>query len=526
MQRKSFILTALLLCFCSLSMPVVAEYMKMDPPPDVDKAAHGHAGSNSCWLATAANMLAGAGYGVGVTVQQRADNIYNQLAAHYGVANGGWADTAISWWLGSAHNLWPGNPYDVVTVYGNKTRVPWNNANGAMFIGNELRRCQMLGLSISWPRTTAGGSASGGHAIACWGDSGARAPLAANPAQVIVVDSDRDTGGDVQTYTYDNYVNPNPAGFDEGNGWYMNYSANHPFIKHIVTLCPTDNPGDHTQTQKVTGSYRIHQRSRIQRANDLHYKVGTDVDILSYSTWIDWSTNNKPSIKEIANPPRELTVDWDLSDHPVPYCTWVTITTEFVVPHWNAISYRDVYFTYPELSIRFPEFYWLINTPISEIAPKYPNATGGYVVGGFDLISQSMTGGPQEVIAEYRFMHEYDFMQNPELHEFILQSKDPEMFFIGNLRFGHSYGHLDTEELWSFKDWMTRLPGQYPIQQLPAVQINWTGLLPYPEGEIYKGEFEPPKCTVFFDEDLNKDCCVNLEDFNLLARRWLDCTTR
>jgi hypothetical protein len=73
-------------------MPVVAEYMKMDPPPDVDKAAHGHAGTNSCWLATAANMLAGAGYGVGVTVQQRADNIYNQLAAHYGVANGGWAD--------------------------------------------------------------------------------------------------------------------------------------------------------------------------------------------------------------------------------------------------------------------------------------------------------------------------------------------------------------------------------------------------------------------------------------------------
>ena len=198
-MRNLFTVLVIALSVSVVSSPVVAVYMKMDPPPDVDKAFS--AGNNSCWLATAANMLAGAGYGSGKTVQERADDIYADLTAHYGTANGGWTDTALTWWLGSTNNTWPSNPYDVVTVYGNKTRTPWANSNGAQFIGNELRRCQMMGLSISWPRTSAGGSASGGHAIACWGDSGGNSPLTGNPSQVIVVDSDRDTGGNVQTYT-------------------------------------------------------------------------------------------------------------------------------------------------------------------------------------------------------------------------------------------------------------------------------------------------------------------------------------
>lgn len=330
--------------FCPRS--VIGNWQKMDQPPDVDKSAHGHSGLSTCWQATAANMLAGAGYGHGSTVQGRADDIYNELVAHFGTG-GGWADTALTWWLSSANNVWPSNPYDVVTVYGNKTLVPWVNSNGAKFIGNELRRCEFIGLSISWPRTSAGGGPSGGHAIACWGDSGSASTLTANPSQVIVVDSDRDTGGNVQTYTYDSYTNPNPSGYDEGNGWYINYSTNHPFIKHIVTLCPTDNPGDNTLTQKVTGSYRIHQNNRKLRATDLHYKVGTDVSILSYKTTINWPTSNKPRITEDANPPQNLTVDWDLRDNPVPYCKWVTITTEFILPYWNSLSYTDVYFTYP-----------------------------------------------------------------------------------------------------------------------------------------------------------------------------------
>jgi hypothetical protein len=47
-------------------------------PPDANKPATG--ADISCWLATAANMLAGAGYGTsGNTVQERAEEIYTQF---------------------------------------------------------------------------------------------------------------------------------------------------------------------------------------------------------------------------------------------------------------------------------------------------------------------------------------------------------------------------------------------------------------------------------------------------------------
>jgi len=372
--NTAIVILALIVTITFAVQTTLADWMKMDPPPDVDKSAHGHTGTSTCWLATAANMLAGAGYGDGKTVQERADDIYKELVAHYGTGSG-WTDTAISWWLGSSNNKWSGsNPYTVVTVYGNKSpKYPWANSNGARFIGNELRRCQFLGLSFSWP-TSGSSIGSGGHAVACWGDSGGEATLTSNPSQVIIVDSDRDTGGDVQTYTYDAYTNPNPGGANEGNGWYFNYSSNHPYIKHIVTLCPTDDPGDHTATQKVVGSYRIHQDLRGIRATDLHYTAKTDVEVLSYKTTIDWSTKNSPKITEIGNPRNGITVDWDLQDNPVPYCTWVTITTEFVEPSWNSISYSDVYFTYP-FGIR-----WELYTPVLE-ETNIPDISGGYEMG-------------------------------------------------------------------------------------------------------------------------------------------------
>lgn len=533
-RKKNIVKARVSWLFCFVLALVIcpawalADWQKMDPPPDVDKSAHHVAPlPPTCWLATAANMLAGAGYGNGATVQARADDIYNDLVAHYGTGSGGWTDTAITWWLSSDNNVWPGNPYDVVTVYGNKTKTPWAYSNGARFIGNELRRCQMLGLSISWPRTTPGGGPSGGHAITCWGDSSGKGYLFGNPSRVIVTDSDRDTGGDVQKYNYDNYVNPNPSGYDEGNGWYINYNSNHPFIKHIVTLCPTDNPGDHTLTQKVTGCYKIHQDRPLLRATDLHYKVGTDVDILSYKTTINWSTANKPVIVEDASPPRELDVVWDLKDNPVPYCTWITIDTEFVLPYWNAISYRDVYFTYPGIIGRpFPWFRWQLTTPELR-EPNLPSITGGYVIGAFDLIDpndQNLT-----VVGEYRFQHEYDFMQDPEQHIFELQA-DPDQtypFLAGNFRFGHSYGILDVNELYRFDKWMSRIPNQMPLSPTSPIKLtlNWDGMLPYPQGEDYVGQYPPPKCTEFLPQDFDKSCCVDFNDFAIFASAWLECTS-
>src|SRR5262245_43852168 len=71
-------------------------YMKMNPPPDVDKSPFPPAAAdNSCWAATASNMLAGAGYGDGNTVQARAQDIYGELIAQFGLVSG-WADTGLT----------------------------------------------------------------------------------------------------------------------------------------------------------------------------------------------------------------------------------------------------------------------------------------------------------------------------------------------------------------------------------------------------------------------------------------------
>lgn len=478
-------LIILLFLVCILLSGTSCVYMKMDPPADADKAFL--AGNNSCYLATAANMLAGAGYGNGAALQARADDIYGNLTANFGTANSGWADTALSWWLSSPNNVWPANPYTVVTVYGNKIpKNPWADPNGARLIGNQLRECNFVGLSISWPTDAPGVVGSGGHAITSWGDSSGDGTLSSNPATVRVTDSDTDTGGNVQSYTYDVYTNPNPGGPNEGNGWYFNYDPNHPYIKHIVALSPALNSSGTKLSQKVVGSYKIHQDQEIN-AVDLHYNVGTDVDILSYKTKIDWSTGNPPAITE-ASPRRHLTVDWNLSDKPVPYCTWVTITTEFILPGWNAIQYSNVHFTYPDSKKGklMPSIKWKIETPLLEKASAIPNVTGGYVVGSFDIINPNLPES-RRVVGEYRFIHEYSFNQTPEDHTFLIGGE--KGYLAANFRFGHSYGYLDPASLWKFESWMTvNKDKQIALEDKEIdMRISWPGKLPYPEGEDIKG---------------------------------------
>ncbi|MBN2291046.1 MAG: PEP-CTERM sorting domain-containing protein [Pirellulales bacterium] len=61
------------------------------PPPLVD---------NSCWMAAASNLLAGAGWGLSTqTPQQNADAIYGHMTSHFNIINGGFTYRAINWWL-------------------------------------------------------------------------------------------------------------------------------------------------------------------------------------------------------------------------------------------------------------------------------------------------------------------------------------------------------------------------------------------------------------------------------------------
>jgi hypothetical protein len=344
-----------------------------------------------------------------------------------------------------------------------------------------------VGLSISWPK--AGPDiGSGGHAITGWGDQSGNSTLTSNPDEVRVTDSDKDTGGDVQEYDYDSYTAPNPSGPNEGNGWYFDYSTNHPYIKHIITLCPTDNPSSGVITQKVVGSYMIHQDKKTANATDLHYDVSTDTNILSYRTMISWQTKNSPTIVE-AQPRRKITVDWDLSDNPVPHCTWVAIFTEFVLPRWNAVKYNNVHFTYPDdtKGTVLPKLNWEVITPDLAEATNIPNVTGGYVIGAFDILSTDTELPPEErIVAYHRLIHEYSFNQSPENHTLLLTGE--RGYAVSNFRFGHSYGYLNSEDLWEFQNWMTEIPKdeEHPLDEEEPIEIpiDWTGRLPYPEGDM------------------------------------------
>ncbi len=480
-----------LLIACALTTVEAQNYLKMDPPPDADKPFPVPAGDNSCWMATAANMLAGAGYGNGATVQARTDDIYADLIAQYGVANGGWADTAITWWLGSPNNIWPANPYTVVNVYGNKFRVPYAVATIPQDIGNQLRACNLVGLSLSWPDCSST-TGYGGHAITDWGDNVASAsPLGANPTQVIVADSDQDPGGNNFTsYTYDAYAAPNPGGCNNGNGWYFSYSAAgfHPFIKHYVVLSPTVTPSGGTATYTAGGSTKLTNTSS-QSATDLHYDAlmwdddcHHGYEVLTYRTSIDWNTSNSPQITEQYCDNGKLngiSVDWDLSDNPVPPGKAVTVYTELILNAGNFLVYSSVHFTYPEGNpLVLPGLAWHLLTP-RNIDPQVPHITGGYVIG---LIRYASFDG---AILEARLQHQYAFDENPEQHTVSLTPGDQSPIMITEMAFGHSYGLLSLTELQNFGDWMTRSEDQFVVQpnEPYEVALDWTGRLPYPIGD-------------------------------------------
>lgn len=465
----------LLLVLLSFMAGGCIPYMKMNPPADSDKPTPISNTDLSCWMHAASNMLAGAGYGTGTTLQARADNIFSQMSAHYGTADGGWIDAALQWWLGSANNIWTTNPYTVVTVMGNKNPPdPWTNTSGPKDMGNYLRTCDLLGISTSVPT---GGGGIHGHAITGWGDNiSGSGTLTVNPSQIRLTDSDNDTGGNVQAYTYDTYTNPNPGGPNEGNGWYINYGIPHRYIKNIVTLSRSAS-GAGANSVMVKGSYKIHQKMK-NPATDLHYQVGTDVNILTYRTWLDWE--GTPAITE-AQPRQSITVDWNLSEKPVPYCTWITINTEFVEQSWNSISYQNVHFTYPGKEVlKLPDFYWKIETPPQPKAEAIPNVTGGYIIGSFDIYDP---GKPEEPLVHYRLVHQYLYNQSPESHVFTMTGAHG--LAVRNMRFTHSYGYPSDTDLWKVEKWMTVIRDTTMVLSDKPVKvvIDWKGKLPYPEGD-------------------------------------------
>ncbi len=511
-----------------------ADWLKMNPPPDVDKAEHLHGNQPTCWQACAANLLAGAGYGDGNTVQERADDIYNEMVIHFGTANRGWTDTAVNWWLQDANNTWKNtNPYTFVVIHGNQNcktiRYPWRNTNLPEFVANELRECSMVQLSIRQPTADAN-IGTGGHAVAAWGDGNDANELSGNPNKVKVSDSDYwDISTPVQAYNYDDYNNPNPGDCNEGVGWYINYSNKpHWYIDHVLTLSATDPNNPQPQTQTVVGSYKIHQDRNDVNATDLHSKIAGGKRILSYKVDIDWDANGPPTITE--DPCKtSLTVDWTVNDPPVPYCNWVTVSAELVEPYdanATAICMANTFFTYPIPWTFKPEFWWkILHSPLAGgPGTNIQDICGGYVICSFNIYSNP--GGTQ-LVGQFRSQHEYKYYETPEFHQWILEPVTPGTYFVGYFRFGHSYALLDNKDLWAFNNWMSDDLSIRPLMPMGPFPINWAGRLPYPPGQDYTSTV-PKQCgdpgTYYYGGDINRDCKVDWQDFAIFAEGWLGCT--
>jgi len=191
--------------------------------PDVDLAAHGHDGMAYQWLATAANLLGGAGYGeqLGDTPQARADQIYLRLVADLGQINNKDVHRAVSYWLYTYGRNPDRFEFQPDNTYADVTRVQTAGLQVAdyQFLLDELDRCQYV--AVRWYfQADSWGTLVGGD----YGDSG---------SQSIWHDADCDNLDIVYVVDDDVHVN----NFGQGR-WDLLTRPNRNWASEYVTLCP------------------------------------------------------------------------------------------------------------------------------------------------------------------------------------------------------------------------------------------------------------------------------------------------
>lgn len=504
---------------------VRGDFLVVPNPPDVDKAGTqngtSNAGDDTCWLATASNLLASVGYGpAGAPMQQRALGIYADLYAHFG-AEGGKTQNALNWWLNSSNNDQPTNPYRYVDVYGHTSiREPYKNSGLKSQIINEQRNGNRVGLSISWPEDKifhSGGR--GGHAIATWGDDGNfgnTLPVSG----VYLTDSDSDNAPpdtDKLFCVYDDYDNPNPNGPNgsEGKGWYINYksSGDNAFIKNICVLRPLaympvpglGNPIQ--QTRRLTGSLKVKQ-NHGNGATALSFDVDSSGDIYDYQTLQDYDSNALLSRSEFINDNGSIDsvhLNWNFSST-VPFGANVTLTNSIIVSDLVSPYVDDA-----KLEIKSPKWHYLgLDQSLlkmdlkADVRPTHfdpnpaPDAPEGFIVASFDFFPDAASANPS---GSYRFMAQYsagssDFVFDLEgvRNEFTDGSQ-----YIGNLRFGHSDGNLSTDELWSFDNWLAMRSGMFELAAgVPLTdRLGIDALLPHTLPEILPDDLVPEPAGLF-----------------------------
>ncbi|WP_300462484.1 PEP-CTERM sorting domain-containing protein [Desulfobacula sp.] len=178
----------------------------------------------SCWLASAANMLAAQGYNNGNEL-----GIYDELLDHYGWTEGGWQHEALDWYIFDNEGMNPSykvNYYGVYTgtesVHNHITASNQWPQNPYDFVKKELYRCQQVGIVLH--------TSSLYHAVTFYGWT-----------EIFSIITDSDTDTDHYSNTDRNYYLSSSSQTD----WkidYLQYNQINVPIDYFTTLCPIPEP--------------------------------------------------------------------------------------------------------------------------------------------------------------------------------------------------------------------------------------------------------------------------------------------
>ena len=460
-------------------------YLQVNPPPDV--RASDDPEDHSAWLAAASNMLAAAGYGYGQDVQVRADRIYRQMTDHYGTTEEGWTDAALQWWLESAHNEWPENPYKAVMVIGNKQPPqPWADPGGATLIGNLLREGHIVSASLSWPDPENPGQGTGGHVLNCWGDDRGEKKSQAPPEHLRVTDCHRNRGGIIQTYSYGAFIKSHPDG-TTWKGWSLSYDDHHPYIKHIILLSRVQHPFE-GQLAFINRILLPWTNSLSARASMLSLDFLYDGDLFSFQSSLHLPGQQaiKAGNARKETGPLRIFCEWDLGRNDLGRDKTFTLELESLGEWDSWTGSGGGYLAMREEGSRdsIPQFSFRISG--SKASERYSGApaTGGYYILSLTFRrSDSLQGGVFEVF-ETSLMRQYPPGIDPEKPQ--LQVTAPAGYVLSTVKAGHSYGALDAGAQLEFASWMENLePAHLFSEDTLTLSLNMLGLLPYPKGENF-----------------------------------------
>lgn len=464
-------------------------YLAVNPPPDVRLQADQFDQSN--WQAVAADMLAVAGYGEGINIQERAEIIYQQINGFFGSRMPGWTDAALEWWLDSDYNLWPDNPYRIVNFIGHKfPRIPVNDTRLTSDIARLLREGNIVAVSLSWPDTKMDATGAGGHTLLVIGDDLGPKPKDRFPEHLRVTDPFRDKGGNIQTYVCRWIGSLNEANGKNMPGWYLSYSENTPYIKGLTVLERIKRPATwFSQHQTTPGLPTVNLTTFKVDVPDSHTissiecSIAADSSILSCDPGTEQPLRRAASVSYDPDHDSVVHVLCNLNRNGTGEDEMLSLFSRIYLPgaHQTVAGKTVIELDKGNNVLTHPHFSWKMEfEKVSALTTGH--ICGGYIVAsiGVERVNDTLSLPP---LSEIRFLTRYHMDESPLYHQLSLGGDQD--YRVTTVKLGHSDGILTPSDLWDFEDWITQKTVNEIISERPVIKSNWYGKYRYPAGEEY-----------------------------------------